>query len=125
MAKLATQSQDSTEILQRLLDRYDRTRRAITVNFHDLVPWVPNGERGTHFIHPYPAKLLRHIPAFFLSNNALSAPGDTVLDPFCGSGTVLLEGLLHERRALGADANPLARLISSAKVANYDVKVLK
>jgi hypothetical protein len=37
---------------------------------------------------------------------------------------VLLEGLLHERRALGADANPLARLISSVKVANYDVQAL-
>src|SRR4051812_46112575 len=109
MARCVPQPQDSTEVLNRLLDRYDRTRRAVTVNFRELVPWMPTGERATHFIHPYPAKLLRHIPAFFLSSDVLSAPGDTVLDPFCGSGTVLLEGLLHERYALGADANPLAR----------------
>ena len=32
----------------------------------------------------------------------------TVLDPFCGTGTVLLEAVLSGRTALGADANPLA-----------------
>lgn len=114
-----TPPEDSTGALCSLLERYERGGRPLTVNFRDLVPWMPAGERATHYIHPYPAKLLRQIPAFFLSSDLLSKPGDTVLDPFCGSGTVLLEGILHERSALGADANPLARLISTVKVSNY------
>jgi DNA modification methylase len=105
------------DALKRLMDRYAETGRPISVNFRRLVPWLPVGDRATHYLHPYPAKLLPHIPAFFLANEVLSLPGDTVLDPFCGSGTVLLESLLHGRHGIGADANPLARLITTAKVA--------
>lgn len=111
-------STDTSDALLGLIDRYDRSPRAVTVNFRRLVDWMPVGERATHYLHPYPAKLLPHIPAFFLANSVLSNPGDTVLDPFCGSGTVLLESVLHGRRALGADANPLARLIANVKVSD-------
>ena len=38
----------------------------------------------------------------------LSPPGGLVLDPFCGSGTVVVEAVLAGRRAAGIDANPLA-----------------
>lgn len=107
---------NTTTTLERLLGRYEQARRPITVNFRRLVPWMRVGERATHYLHPYPAKLLPHIPAFFLANSILTSPGDIVLDPFCGSGTVLLECALHGRLGLGADSNPLARLIASAKV---------
>ncbi|HXK18775.1 MAG TPA: DNA methyltransferase, partial [Polyangiaceae bacterium] len=40
---------------------------------------------------------------------SLSAPGETVLDPFCGSGTVLVEARRLGRRGLGYDVNPLSR----------------
>src|SRR5689334_7664437 len=117
-AETIKRSVDTKGDLLRLLDRYDRSSAAVTVNFRRLANWMPLGERATHYLHPYPAKLLPQIPAFFLSNSVLSKPGDTVLDPFCGSGTVLLESILHGRRALGADANPLARLIASVKVSS-------
>ena len=44
-----------------------------------------------------------------------------MLDPFCGSGTVLLEGVLSKRNTYGADANPLARLIARVKVSRLDI----
>ena len=124
-ASLPEEGANRTEVLLRLLDRYDRSGRAITVNFRRLVDWIPSGERATHYLHPYPAKLLPHIPAFFLANSVLSEPGDTVLDPFCGSGTVLLESILHSREALGADSNPLARLIARTKVAGQAPELLR
>jgi DNA modification methylase len=108
---------DTGAELEELLDRYQTKRRAISVNFRERVSWVEVGERATHYLHPYPAKLLPQIPIFFLSNTLLSKPGQTVLDPFCGSGTVLLESVLHGRHGIGTDANPLARLIASVKVA--------
>ncbi len=45
----------------------------------------------------------------------LSRPGDVVYDPFAGRGTVPLEALLHGRVGYGADANPLAHALTSAK----------
>jgi DNA modification methylase len=89
------------------------------------LPKLNSTDRFTHLIHPYPAKLLVHIPFFFLSNNLLSKPGDIVLDPFCGSGTVLFEAQLARRRAYGADANPLARLIAQVKTTRLDSRATK
>jgi len=67
----------------------------------------------THSIHPYPAKFIPQIPNTLIQE--LSSVGETVLDPFCGSGTSLVEALRLGRHAIGGDANPLACLISRAK----------
>lgn len=111
-------------MLEHFLLKYEKTRRPISVSFRNLIDTLPNPNRATHLIHPYPAKLLMHIPYFFLSNTILSQPGDIVLDPFCGSGTVLLESMLAGRNAIGVDVNPLARLISKVKTTPLDLKKL-
>jgi SAM-dependent methyltransferase len=71
-----------------------------------------------HGFHTYAARLhpatARHLV------RALSAPGDAVLDPFCGSGTVLVEARLLQRRALGVDANPLAIRLARFKTEPAD-----
>ncbi|MHB1115541.1 DNA methyltransferase [Sideroxydans sp.] len=105
----------TTQTLADMISRYERTGRAQNVSFRDLVPWVKMGERATHYIHSYPAKLLPQIAHFFLSAQSLSKEGDIVLDPFGGSGTVALEAILAGRKAYYADANPLARLIAGVK----------
>lgn len=69
----------------------------------------------THSLHPYPAKFIPQIPNALIQE--LSSMGDTVLDPFCGSGTTLVEAILLKRHAVGVDANPLACLIARAKTA--------
>jgi len=47
--------------------------------------------------------------------------GASVFDPFCGSGTTLLEGYLNGYRSFGCDMNPLAAKIAKAKVGILDV----
>lgn len=42
--------------------------------------------------------------------------GGTVVDPFCGAGTSLVEGLLEGRRVVGIDLNPLAVALADAKI---------
>lgn len=111
---------DCEDLLLDLIHRYQRRKRPISINFRQLLPALNSADRFNHLIHPYPAKLLVHIPYFILANNLLSKPGDIVLDPFCGSGTVMVEAQLAHRRAYGADANPLARLISRVKSTPLD-----
>lgn len=106
-------------VIESFLNEYELTQTPIEVSFRALIPKLRKTDRFTHLIHTYPAKLLMHIPYFFLNNTIFSKPGDTVLDPFCGTGTVLLEAALAGRNAIGADSNPLARLIAKVKTTNY------
>ena len=66
-----------------------------------------------HGFHTYPARLHPDTAARLV--RALSPEGGTVLDPFCGSGTVLIEGLLAGRNVIGTDLNPLAILLARVK----------
>lgn len=67
----------------------------------------------SHNIHPYPAKFIPQIPRFLIG--MLSVKGETVWDPFGGSGTTALEALLLDRQAISSDINPIASLIGKAK----------
>jgi len=67
----------------------------------------------THSIHPYPAKFPAELPRKILQD--FSKPGDLVLDPFCGSGTTLVEARVRGIDAIGVDINGLACLISKVK----------
>ncbi len=73
-----------------------------------------SGKYATHGWHPFPAKFPPQLPHLFIET--LSASGDTVLDPMLGSGTTLVEAQRLGRRAIGCDIDPLARLISAAKL---------
>lgn len=68
---------------------------------------------GVHGIHPYPAMMIYPVARRLLLEH--SDEGDMVFDPFMGSGTVLVESLLHNRYAYGIDINPLAVLLARAK----------
>lgn len=70
-------------------------------------------EEGIHAIHSYPAMMLPLIARRLIGE--LTNEGDIVLDPFCGSGTVLAEAIMMNRRAVGYDINPLALLIAKVK----------
>ncbi|HEX2879794.1 MAG TPA: DNA methyltransferase, partial [Polyangiaceae bacterium] len=66
-----------------------------------------------HGFHSYPARL--HPVTARRLIEKLSREGDTVLDPFCGSGTVLVEGQLQGRHTIGVDLNPLAAELARFK----------
>ncbi len=66
-----------------------------------------------HGFHAYPARA-HPVTARRLVDAFAPAKG-LVLDPFCGSGTVLIEAMLAGRNALGTDLNPLAVMLARAK----------
>jgi SAM-dependent methyltransferase len=112
---------DTGQVLGTLLQRFKARPEPIPVSFRDLVPWVRMGERATHHIHTYPAKLLPQIAHFFLATTKLVGHEESVLDPFGGTATVALETILSGRDALYADVNPLARLIARTKTRSLDL----
>jgi site-specific DNA-methyltransferase (adenine-specific) len=57
----------------------------------------------------FPAKLAH----YFIQS--YSQPGDVVLDPFSGRGTVPLQARMEGRRSISNDLNPLAYVLSRAK----------
>lgn len=79
--------------------------------------------RHVHGFHSYAARL--HPDTARRLVEALSSPGETILDPFCGSGTVLVESMLSGRSTIGVDANPLAVELSSLKTRVFDDGMLE
>lgn len=69
---------------------------------------------ATHGIHAYKGKFYPQL-AKSLFNLAGLEPGQKILDPFCGSGTVLLEAYLNGFQSIGLDLNPLAVKIARVK----------
>ncbi|UCE10174.1 MAG: hypothetical protein JSW61_14580 [Candidatus Thorarchaeota archaeon] len=67
----------------------------------------------THGIHKFPAKFYPELPRFLI--RAYSQSGGYVLDPMCGSGTVVLEAMLNKRKGVGLDIDPMARLVTKVK----------
>ena len=70
-------------------------------------------ERLTHYLFRYPAKF--HPPVARALIEQFSNPGDLVLDPFCGSGTLLVEALPIGRNMIGVDIDPVATFVSRVK----------
>jgi hypothetical protein len=109
----------ATETLQCLLDQYEASPGPIEVSFRRLVGPIPVNYLS-HSIYPYPARLLRQIPRFFLHCRQIASENDVVLDPFCGSGTVLVEARAAHLTGWGIDSNPFARLLSEVKTTPLD-----
>ena len=78
----------------------------------------------THKYHSYPARFIPQIPRAFIQ--LFSKEGDTILDPFCGCGTTLVESTLLKRHSIGNDFNPLATLLSKVKTTSLsDQQLIK
>lgn len=57
----------------------------------------------------HPAQFPEHLPAFFIK--LLTDPGDTVLDPFLGSGTTYRVAQMLERKCVGIEIDPAADIV--------------
>ena len=54
-----------------------------------------------------------------------SNPGSIVLDPFCGGGVTMVEGLRLGRKVIGVDIHPLATFITRMEAIDVDLDELK
>lgn len=72
-----------------------------------------NNPSSIHGIYPYRGKISAVDAKQILSQ---MHRGSRVLDPFCGSGTIVYEGLNYGLHTVGIDANPIAVLLSNGKI---------
>ena len=81
-----------------------------------------NTKEYTHCFHSYPAMMIPQVARRIIENYGKNAK--LLFDPYCGTGTSLVEANLKGINAIGTDINPLARLIASTKTTNIDIQVL-
>ncbi len=74
-------------------------------------------ERLSHYLFKYPAKF--HPPVVHTLLERYTQQGQVVLDPFCGSGTLLVEARVAGRNSVGLDIDPVAVAVARAKVHRY------
>ncbi|WP_176393689.1 DNA methyltransferase [Salmonella enterica] len=79
---------------------------------------IPLKTERLHTVAPYIGKMRPEIAGWAI--DTVSKQGELVYDPFCGSGTVLLEAWLKGRDTIGTDLNPYACLVSRAKLNPYE-----
>lgn len=77
----------------------------------------------THYLFRYPAKF--HPPVVRQLIEDYSAEGERIFDPFCGSGTLLVEAAVAGRNAHGRDLDPVAVFVSSVKTHRYRISHLR
>jgi len=75
---------------------------------------------ATHGLHPYKGKFYPQLVRALVNLGDIEPPA-TILDPFMGSGTAVLESKLMGFDAIGVDLNPLAYLIANAKLTALDL----
>lgn len=75
---------------------------------------------SAHGLHEYKGKFNPQIPKAILNMHAIQR-GSRVLDPFCGSGTSLVEAVHLGMRASGTDVNPLAVFLANAKLSSLQI----
>lgn len=86
---------------------------------HDM-PYRQSPFSGRNWGHPwhslcsYHGKLKPSIAHFLVEQ--FTKPGDVVLDPLCGVGTIPLEACLQERKGIGNDLSEMAYIVTKAKL---------
>ena len=84
---------------------------------------LPEKERTKHVhrLHPYLGKFIPQLAEIFLRKYRPKF----VYDPFCGSGTTLVEANTLGINSIGTDISVFNVLLSKVKTANYDIRLLE
>jgi DNA modification methylase len=82
---------------------------------------LPEHERTKHVhrLHPYLGKFIPQMVEIFLKK--YFKEGQTILDPFCGSGTTLVQAAELGINSIGYDVSEFNVLLTKAKTQKYDI----
>ncbi len=83
---------------------------------------VSDTKEYTHCFHTYPAMMIPQIARKLLDQYGVE--GEWLLDPYCGTGTSLVEASIFGMHSIGCDINPLVRLIATSKLTSIPLRIL-
>jgi DNA modification methylase len=85
---------------------------------------LPEKERTKHVhrLHPYLGKFIPQLVEIFMRK--YFKPGQTILDPFCGSGTALVQANELGVNSIGYDISAFNVLLSNVKTKVYNIRLL-
>jgi len=100
------------------------------LNWHLSFVEYKESERTKHVhrLHPYKGKFIPQLVEYFLDGHTdefkrkvFFKEGDIVLDPFCGSGTTLVQANELGLHAVGVDISAFNVMISNVKIAKHNI----
>lgn len=105
-------------LVEQGLEKHHDSTLCADLGFYD----VPEHKRTKHVhrLHPYLGKFIPQLVEWFLSR--YFGRGDTILDPFVGSGTTLVQANEMGIHAIGIDVSPFNCHIARVKTHRYDVQ---
>lgn len=81
---------------------------------------IPAESHPAHYLmHKYWGRKAHNVVRAYLA--AYTEEGDTVLEPFMGSGVTVIEALKLKRRVIGIDINPISGFIVGNSISNVDL----
>ncbi len=85
-----------------------------------------------HRLHPYKGKFIPQLVEYFLDNHIDNfkkeiyfKENDIVLDPFCGSGTTLIQANELGIHSIGIDISPFNAFIANTKLSKVNIEILE
>lgn len=83
--------------------------------------------KHVHRLHPYKGKFIPQLVEYFLDTHTdafkrqvFFQSGDLILDPFCGSGTALVQANELQINGIGIDVSEFNAFMTNAKLARYN-----
>jgi len=95
-------------------------------NGEEYIILQQNPNRYTHSYFKYPCKFIPEIPRWFLKKYI--SKNSTILDPFSGSGTTLLEAFINGYDSVGIEINKLSKLLIEVKttiLSKKDIEIIE
>ncbi len=88
--------------------------------------------KHVHRLHPYKGKFIPQLVEYFIDDHTDNfktetyfQKGDIILDPFCGSGTTMVQCNELGMHAIGVDVSMFNTLIGNCKVIKYDFEDIR
>ncbi|WP_456465653.1 DNA methyltransferase [Desulfurobacterium sp.] len=104
------------------------------ISWHLAFEWIKESERTKHVhrLHPYKGKFIPQLVEYFLDQHidklkkqVFFTPGDVVLDPFCGSGTTLIQANELGIHSIGIDVSEFNTVITEVKFGKVNLLELE